>query len=206
MAAYVGSVTLLSRRGLEEVRSIAWDATVTESHTLANDITDHPVEEGSNVADHIRRKPDVLVIEAMVTDTPLTDDGTVVESASAALVEGRAVAIYNQLRELAAGQVFTVTTGVRDYDSMAIEGIDLPRSLQTGKALRFTLRMKQIRIVRTKIVNLPKTNLARAKPKQKLGKATIVAFAEAAEAVARAQLLTDPYGFAALGRTVGSGL
>lgn len=164
MATYVGQVALLSRRGLDEMRSVAWDCTLTEGHGLSNDITDHAVEDGASVSDHIRRKPDMLTIEGLLTDSPLTGDSTVVE-----FVPGRAAALYEQLRQLAVGQVFTVATSIRDYDSMAIAALDVPVSLATGQGLRFSLHMKQIRIVRTKIVSLPTTNLPRAKPKQKTG-------------------------------------
>lgn len=161
MAVYVGTVTLLTSRGLAQLDSIGWDATVSESHDISNDITDHPVEDGGNVSDHIRGKPFYLTIEAAVSDKPI-DPGTI--------EPGRALAVYERLKALAKGQVFTVATGVGDYDSMAIESLSLPRSSTTGKALRLMLKLKQIRIVRTKVVQLRATSVPRAKGKVKTGK------------------------------------
>jgi hypothetical protein len=51
--------------------SIAIDATVRESHTATSTITDHPVETGSNVSDHIRPDPDMLTLEGVISNAPI---------------------------------------------------------------------------------------------------------------------------------------
>lgn len=51
--------------------SITLDASLHEQHTGTATITDHPVETGSNVTDHIRPDPDMLTIEGIVSNTPL---------------------------------------------------------------------------------------------------------------------------------------
>lgn len=60
-----------------EALSLAFDATTGETKDDSVDITDHPVEEGSNVADNARDAPALLTIEAVVSETPnpqLDDD------------------------------------------------------------------------------------------------------------------------------------
>lgn len=51
--------------------SVSLDASLHEQHTGTATITDHPVELGSNIADHIRPDPDMLTIEGVVSNQPL---------------------------------------------------------------------------------------------------------------------------------------
>lgn len=50
--------------------TLTLDATVHEVHTSTSTVTDHPVERGANVADHIRPDPDQLTMEAWISNTP----------------------------------------------------------------------------------------------------------------------------------------
>jgi hypothetical protein len=47
------------------------DVSVREGHDIAADVTEHPVEAGANVADHIRPQPATITIEGMVTNHPI---------------------------------------------------------------------------------------------------------------------------------------
>lgn len=47
------------------------DVSVREVHGLSSDVTEHPVEQGSDVADHIRPGQRVLSLEGIVTNTPI---------------------------------------------------------------------------------------------------------------------------------------
>lgn len=49
---------------------LTFDATIRETHTHTSTVTDHPVETGSNVADHIRPDPDALTMDAHISNTP----------------------------------------------------------------------------------------------------------------------------------------
>lgn len=49
---------------------LTFDATIRETHTHTSTVTDHPVETGSNVADHIRPDPDSLTMDAHISNTP----------------------------------------------------------------------------------------------------------------------------------------
>lgn len=50
--------------------TLTLDASVHETHAATSTVTDHPVERGSNVADHIRPDPDQLTIEGHISNTP----------------------------------------------------------------------------------------------------------------------------------------
>ena len=43
----------------------------TETHGMATEVTEFPVEDGPDISDNVRRKPKTLAIEGYVSDTPL---------------------------------------------------------------------------------------------------------------------------------------
>ena len=54
---------------------IAFDLTISEGHRSTSKVTEHPVEQGSNVADHIRQETQGLDLTVFVTNTPIEDIG-----------------------------------------------------------------------------------------------------------------------------------
>lgn len=51
--------------------SITLDASVNEQHMNTAQVTEHQVESGPNITDHIRPLPQKLSIEGMITNTPI---------------------------------------------------------------------------------------------------------------------------------------
>jgi hypothetical protein len=65
------NLNLLSLNGNLAGAQIIWfDATMTEVHGLANDVTEHPVEDGPDITDHIRPQQDTFRMTAFVTNHP----------------------------------------------------------------------------------------------------------------------------------------
>ena len=54
-----------------QIGGIWVDAVLTEQHQLTNVVTSHPVEDGANIADHVRPEPDTVRMECLITNTPL---------------------------------------------------------------------------------------------------------------------------------------
>jgi hypothetical protein len=52
---------------------IEFDATLTETHTSSARATEHPVEEGASVTDHVRPELDRVALEGFITNTPIND-------------------------------------------------------------------------------------------------------------------------------------
>jgi hypothetical protein len=63
------------RKGVE-ISGFPLDATVQEVHTLEADVTENAVEEGAPVNDHMDIKARQIVIEGIVSDTPLNFGAT----------------------------------------------------------------------------------------------------------------------------------
>lgn len=52
------------------------DVSLSETHGVSAEVTDHPVEEGANIADHIRPQPRTFSIQGLVTNTPIEVPGS----------------------------------------------------------------------------------------------------------------------------------
>ncbi len=200
--------------------SLDIDATTNEQHDADNTVTDHPVETGANIADHVRQEPDALTITGTISNTPIHLPGDHNGGAKATTADvfatwdgndsrgtahgakkvlsdflpvphllpaipvgggdeasigrlttgGRAVATVNtfslpfdrvkdcdqallQLRN--SGNVCRVITSLRTYESMAIVKYGVPRSVEQGNALVFTITFKRIASGSTKTTKIP---------------------------------------------------
>lgn len=54
-----------------EIGDVWIDVSIRETHGVGAEVTDHPVEVGSNIADHIRTLPRTFSIEGLVTNHPI---------------------------------------------------------------------------------------------------------------------------------------
>lgn len=143
------------------------DATVNEQHQVNAQVTDHQVEKGASVTDHVRPLPRRLTLDAIITNTPITT----VFSQPLALgpfvgdidLQGglsatgvlqfrtefdRAQSSYDLLSEAALnGAVFQVFTTLASYDDMIAVNLSVPRNVDSGNSLQFTLDMQQLNFV-----------------------------------------------------------
>lgn len=127
------------------IGGLSIDATLEEFHERQAEVTDHPVEGGSFIQDHIVNRPKRVRIRGMITDTPLNRmAGTYVADAFETL-EG----LY-EAREL-----ITAVTGFTVYDNMAIESISMPRAREG--ALRFSIDLKQVTLTAGQTVPIEPT-------------------------------------------------
>lgn len=164
------------------------DATITESPTYESDITEHAVEDGPDVSDHIRPKNISLEIEGVISSTPLN-----LSAQAQGLVSAAGSILGSQLGGFgsalgAIGGAFvgaslfsdaddpakvahdmltaiwknrrlvTVITGLTQYENMAIQSLSFPRDQKTGKQLRFRATLKEVRKVTAKTVPIKKVH------------------------------------------------
>jgi hypothetical protein len=54
-----------------QIGTVVVDATIRETHSAGSDVTEHPVEDGSDIVDHCHLKQRVLQIEGLITNQPL---------------------------------------------------------------------------------------------------------------------------------------
>lgn len=184
---------ILMTRGLGvtvPAATIAADAVVSETHTRTNTVTDHPVEEGANISDHSRPEPDRVSVELYVSDTPASVEqmqraqkfmqqaglGAVLNpdgESSVAAVPGYSRAVRDRLDGYRlAGQLVTVATAIKLYQSMVIESIAETRTAKEAEAFHATISFKFIRVVQNKLTRRVIAKDPSVQPKVKTGAQT----------------------------------
>lgn len=176
----MANVALVFKKTRTQIGAVVLDASIQETHTSEVEVTEFPVEKGSNISDHRRVKPDGLVIEGVISNTPLPGpndpttrhvlkNGTEIDSRSSFQAERAGQAYADLLALKDSGELVTVTTGLRTYEGLTVVGLSVPRDARTGLALRFTIQLKEIRVVSSQIVEVRSTE-PKTKKKQGLGK------------------------------------
>ncbi|MFO0639667.1 MAG: hypothetical protein U0183_10690 [Polyangiaceae bacterium] len=89
-------------------KSLYFDVVTSETQTLSTTITEHPVEEGPDVADHMRRDLDAVTLEVFVSNTPVFDVNN--RGGKVVPVELK-VEKYEAPLELTPGSVFSAAGG-----------------------------------------------------------------------------------------------
>lgn len=137
-----------------EIGSLTIDATLSEEHSSEAEVTDHPIEQGADVSDHKRVKPNQIRINGVVSNTPLAflnfNSGD------------RAVDAWGQLLFLQHEQkLLTVVTTLNTFENMAIVSLTAPRDAKRGHMLEFTAVLREIFTAESQNV---KADNAAAKP------------------------------------------
>lgn len=144
------------------------DATVEEQHGVQAQVTDHPVETGSNVTDFIRPLPRKVSLHAWISNTPvvLPQDGSVTGGQKNVSVGNttwtalqfdasfdRVHDVYNLLIDGAqAGALWTIATTLEVYADFALTNVQVPRDAARGNILDATLEFQEILTVQTQTV------------------------------------------------------
>lgn len=129
------------------------DASLRQSHSQENEVTDYPTETGANITDNIRARPRTYSLEGVISATPIVNPGEKPE-------HNRHMAAYHRLQTAAdARATIGVTTGLKTYKTLAIESLHVPRDPETGVDLYFTLDLKEITYASTATATVPASAL-----------------------------------------------
>ncbi len=158
----IGSEEVIALRGpvlfdMTGTEILTLDASITQEHGLSCEVTDHPVESGANVSDHVRINPIALRITGVVSAYPFADDTAPV---------GREVDAWGKLESMV-GQVFEVSTTLRRYPKMVLLRVDVTRERGVTD-LEPKLELREIRTVSQQSVTLPPDQI-RKKPQKASG-------------------------------------
>lgn len=140
------------------------DAALTENHSYSSDVTEHPVEKGADITDHVRAKPPTITIEGIVSDTPVGDLAT--RRSTTTLPSDDAIQLLRKIHTARAPISIETSKGV--YKNVVMEMLAIPVDAETGAALRFRATFRQIEIVEV-VRKVVKVAVPRSNKKQKLG-------------------------------------
>jgi hypothetical protein len=169
-------LTLEWTDGNGDPQAIDFDASERETYEGTTEVTEHAVEQGAPVSDHVRPNAETFVFEAWVSNQPISVPGTQLDGASGSTqaIDVRvgsqtvraAVLKFNQgfdrrgavdelLRALKdAGQRLTVVSGLRTATDVVIERYAVERDAESGAGLHLTLGLKRVRIATTAGANV----------------------------------------------------
>lgn len=114
---------------------VEFDAVINEVTTTDSNVTEHPVEEGADVADHVQIKSETL-------------------SLSIVIVGDRASEKLAQLQRFQQERELLTFLGVETAKQVVIENMSRTRTALTGDGFEFSLSLRKIRIARLQEVKL----------------------------------------------------
>lgn len=160
----MGLIALLSRFS-PMIGDLTLDATISESHEMTAEVTDFPVEEGSDISDNRRIAPRVVTLDAVISSAPTSFAQIAGPLAPMSVPDG-----FKALEELfASDDLVTLVTKLRTYENMLITRLTVPRSNENGEAVFFSIELKQIQLVSTQRVQVVTLDPPKHAPKVKQG-------------------------------------
>jgi len=147
-----------------KIGSVWIDVSLSEKYQFSAEVTEHPVEKDSDIADHVRALPKEIEVEGIITDHPVNSPGSHAGQ--------RTRGVFDTLSEMINTSTLTsLVSGLEIYDNIVLTNLSIHRSPDTGPhAYRFTCTAHQIRFVSTQSAPKPKVNAG--KPKDNRGNQT----------------------------------
>jgi hypothetical protein len=170
--------------------AVGFDATTGENHDEASTVTENPIESGRSVVDHIIHEPRTFTCEVTVVERGIRSDfygnaslqpnvvkipnylgyGVVLQSVVKvnALLWApgkRVLEMQDRLTALRlAGATMTILTSTREYESMILTNVGMPRGPLEGNIGKFALSFRELVTVETATVAAPVPKEPRAVP------------------------------------------
>ena len=145
-----GSIFWPTLTSPSKIDSIELDILVEQEHKLESEVTEHPVEDGFPVHDHVIRKPIKLSMVVGITQSPVTwldKLGQKEDKVVNALMEFKR--IYKD------AQPITIVTPTDIYTNMVMTSAAFPRSVDAKNLIRIPCEFTQIRKVAVKTTDIP---------------------------------------------------
>lgn len=139
------SLTNPTKIGLIEV-----DILIEQEYKLESDVTEHPVEDGFPIADHVIRKPIVVSMVVGITQSPVTwldRLGSETDKVSNALTA------FRQIHD--AAQPITIITPTDIWENAVMTSALFPRKLDDKNLIKIPCEFKVVRRVNVKTTDIP---------------------------------------------------
>ena len=136
------------------IGTLQCDCIVEHTTEFNSSVTEHPIEGGFVIADHVAREPMKLSLTAIITPTPVSYFRIMGGSNPDRL--GEAASYLEQVH--LAGEPITIVLPDGIYDSMVMTSCPLPRNVQDGFCYRLALEFTHVTIVSQKTEEIPEQN------------------------------------------------
>ena len=130
------------------------DCVVDHITSFDSSVTEHPIEGGFVIADHVSRQPMKLSVTVIITPTPVSYFRITGGSNPDRL--GEASAYFEQVH--LKGEPITIVLPDRICENMVMTSCPLPRNVQNGFCYRLGLEFSHVTIVSQKTEEIPEQN------------------------------------------------
>lgn len=121
------------------VGAIYFDLVLSENHNFNSTATKHPVEDGSEISDHIFNALENGTINGLISNFSL-NAGEIVSNRSQDVFEAL-VALWKEKTPV------TITTVLRDYEDVVITSMPFMRDGSQGESLPISISFEQLNVI-----------------------------------------------------------
>jgi hypothetical protein len=125
---------------------ILFDLILTEQHNMDANVTQHPVEDGSVISDHIQNQLENGSLSALITNYSLSRFG---------ILTNKAQDVFDSLVELWEEKtVIAIYTVMKVYEDVAITSMPIARDSDTGEAIVIQVTFSKVEQVTLQEISL----------------------------------------------------
>jgi len=142
---------LLGRKNGPVIGGVQIDVSLRETHSVTKTISDSPVEVGSDISDHVKKSPDEVSLDGMLSNLPSSLIARAELETSGDTAEKR----YADLLDLVNNaDSFELITGLRVYSNMVFTSFAVERDNTSGEVIRFKATMREIEFAQSETVEV----------------------------------------------------
>jgi hypothetical protein len=150
----MGIVTFAYQKTPKSIGGFEIDAFLSERYSFSNSVTEIPVEDGSQVNDHVTEQADEISVSAFIGkaefeawegDIPESQEDLPAEDPKARIKQ----AYFELLRLFREKQPLTVAMGLDTFDNMIITSFNIDREAANGADLPFEMSFKKLRVIKS---------------------------------------------------------
>jgi len=155
------------KRGGSDSLAFEIDAVLREDHRFRTRVTTKPVEDGSDMNDHIFNEPPEVTVDYLISNSPIV---TVFSATGDDKVQN-VIDILRDIRD--SRELLTLASGLQVYENMIITRLMIPIRQSLGQALRIRATLRGVTKVATEaIIQASNTSDEQAMPTQNVGTQT----------------------------------
>lgn len=150
--AIFGTISILNKLPRQKkIGGIVIDGYLEETHIRKSKVTRYPIEQGSDITDHIKNDPDGVIINGVVTNTPLLTSVIL-----GVPLGDRVTEVLQALERIRSEkQLVSVVTSLKVYNNMAIEDFAPVKNTTTGQSMEFSITLTNVIKVTNQTTTIP---------------------------------------------------
>lgn len=128
------------------IGNITFDLIKSEDHNFESEVTSHPVEDGSEITDHIQNQLENGTVTGIISNFSINTKG---------ITSNRAQDAFDALIALWEERTLvTITTVLRVYENVAITSMPFARDTDSGESITIQVSFKKVKTVKLEEVVL----------------------------------------------------